>query len=405
MRPDRVLLGWAELRCTGPDPVRLLTVLSDRGIPFWDAAPPEDFCVTLRAPLRQFRRIERIAAAEGFETVVSAKRGLPAVLSVLRRRWLPAVLLALAAFLILWSEARIWNIRIEGTERVPDGLLRQALAECGVDIGSRWVGMSQDAVRNGVILRLPDIRWMTVTMEGSSARVIVRERRPRQDPVPEREYADVVTDRAGLVAAVYPLRGTAEVGPGDAVLPGETLIGGYATGRFGVQGPVRAIGYADLRTWIDLTAAAPAEASEKRGTGESRTVFALIFGDKRINFYKGSSICPPGCDKINKVRRLELPGVFTLPIALERTEFVSRGLVPVRAEERGEELSAALLAALDDRLGDTGKLVAAEWSSWEEDGWLFVTLSAECRERVGVTVPLTEAGLAAVYEKIPKTEE
>ncbi len=405
MRPDRDLIGWAALRCTGPDPAGFLTRLAEQNVPFWDAEPPADFSVSFRVPTWQVKRVRRMAERAGFEVAALSRHGLPAVLSHLRGRWLPAVLLAALAFLILWSEARIWRIDIEGNDRVPEGVLRQALAECGVDIGSRWVDMSQDAVRNGVILRLPDIRWMTVTMEGSAARVIVRETRERLDPIPEDEYANIVSDRTGLVTAVYALHGTAEVEPGDAVLPGETLVGGYATGRFGVQGPVRAVGYADLRTWYEITAAAPSEVTEKRPTGEKRTVFSLVFGDTRINFYKGSSICPPECDKISVSMPLELSGVLTLPIALERTTVTAYAVESVSSPELSEELSASLLAELSKRLGDDGEIVSAEFSAWEAEGMLYVTLQAECRERVGVPVPMTEAELAAVYEKIPQTEE
>ena len=75
------------------------------------------------------------------------------------------------------------------------------------------------------------------------------------------------------------------------------------------------------------------------------------------------------------------------------------------ARELPEKQAAVLEAELMRRLGPGGELVSAQWRSWEEDGLSYLTLSAECRERLGQTVPLTEAELSAIYAKLPDTED
>ena len=47
----------------------------------------------------------------------------------------------------------------------------------------------------------------------------------------------------------------------------------------------------------------------------------------------------------------------------------------------------------------------ARFSDAAAEGALDVTLRAECREQIGVQVPLTAEDLARIEEKIPKTEE
>ena len=405
MNPVWHVMGWAAIRFTGPEPEELLALLGRRGIPFLDAEPPESFSFTLRVPLRCAKRAMRLAASAGGEAELLERRGLPAMASKLRRRWLPALLLAAALGLLLWSQAYIWHIDVTGNETIPVGVIRQALAECGVDIGERWVGLRQDAVRNAVILRVPGIRWMTVTMQGSRAHVIVREAREAIEPVPEKEYAKVTADRVGLVTRVYALRGTAEAEENRFVLPGDTIVGGYATGRWGVQGAVRAIGYAEARTWYEITAAAPSELAVKTPAGEKTVRYSLILGDRRINIYKDSSICPPGCDKIIEDLTLSVPGVFTLPVAVERTTVSPYETRAVAAEELPEELAQALRDELTRRIGGTGEIVSEEYSVWTADGMTYVTLAAECREQIGVTVPLTAEEIAGIEAKIPKTAE
>jgi len=405
MNPIWYCTGWEAIRFTGPEPEKLLTLLGQKDIPFRDAEPPKDSSFTLRVPLRMAKRAMRLAASAGCEAELVERRGLPTAAGILRRRWLPAALLTAAILLLLWSQSYIWHIDVTGNETIPEGALRQALAECGVDIGERWVGMRQDAVRDGVILRVPGIRWLTVSMQGSRAHVIVRESREAIEPVPEKECAKVTADRVGLVTHVYALRGTAEAEENRFVLPGDTVIGGYATGRWGVQGPVRAIGYAEARTWYEITAAARSDLAVKTPGGEKTVRYSLILGDRRINFSKDSSICPPGCDKIIESLTFAVPGVFTLPVTVERTMVSSYETRPVAAEELPEELSQVLHEELSRRIGETGEIVSEEYAVWQADGLTYVTLAAECREQIGVTEPLTAEEIAAIEARIPRIAE
>ncbi len=405
MNPWRYITGWALVRVTGAQPERLLGAMADRGLPFWDATAPEGFSLTLQTDGRTAARLPGLAAAVGCEAEIAESRGVGACVRKARKRLPLVILLAAALLLLAASLSRIWSIEVTGCETIPEGLVLQALSDCGVRIGARWVDMSQDQVRNAVILRLPEIRWMTVTMQGCRARVIVREKRGHIDPVPEGEYASVVADRAGFVTEVRAKRGTAVAQVNRAILPGETIIGGYATGRFGVQGPVRAIGYARARTWHEITAVLPVSVWEKEFSGEEKAGFSLLLGKKRINIFKGSSICPPDCDKIIKTYTLGRDGLFTLPLALEKTTIRHYEPRAMRAEELREELEALLMEELLSRIGEDGTVRTASFSASEHDGLLYVTLRAECEETIGETVPLTAEEIAGIRMKIPQTEE
>ncbi|MBR2717627.1 MAG: sporulation protein YqfD [Oscillospiraceae bacterium] len=405
MNPARYAAGWIEVKVTGAAPERFLEAMADRGAAFWDAAPPRDFTLYLKTGTGTEKQLDRLAAASGCEAEVLSVHGFPALLRKMRRRaslWIPA-----AAFLLLlaWSLPRVWDIRVEGNETVPEGVILNALEDCGVYPGARWTAFRQDQIRNSMLLRLPELRWLTVTVQGCRARVIVRERGDKPEPVPESEYARVVSDRAGLVTEVRALRGTAETAPGQMLLPGETVIGGYASGRFGVIGPVRAIGGAELRTWHEITMEAPAEAWVKGPTGERTTLWSVVFGKKRVNIFKGSSICPGDCDKIIVSYDLALPGVFRLPVSVEKTLIAGRDIIRRPAGDLREEMEQALTEELLSRMGEGGEVLSSVFTASEAGGLLYVTLRAECLETAGVTEPLTEQELLEIRAKIPNTED
>lgn len=405
MNIGRYVTGFALAEVSGARPERLLSALAERGIPFWNAGPPEDFRLTVCVPLRAAGLIPPLAEALGCQGRILKRRGLPVLLLALRHRLVLALGLALGAALLFISGGFVWDIEISGNETIPEGVILEALSECGVDIGAFWPAFSQDQIRNSMILKLPGIRWMTVTIRGSHAEVIIRERRDYIEPVAEEEYANLVAVKAGLVTEVLALRGTAVTAVNRAVLPGDVLVAGYSTGRFGVQGPVRAIGSVTARTWYELTARSLTAVTEKGAEGDETVGWALILGKTRINFYKGSSICPAGCDKIISTWSLGAEGLFTLPLTVERAVYGAYDTVSVEALELREELEALLLETLEGQLSEGGSVVETSFTASQTDGVLTVTLRAECLEQIAKTVPLTEEELLEIQAKIPSTEE
>ncbi len=401
----RYLIGWVRVRIAGAEPEKFLSALGERGIVFWGAGAPRDFEMEVSVPLRAAKLVAPLAAALGCEGEILSRHGLPTALGKLRHRMVLLICSVTALVLLFFGGAFLWNIEIEGCETVSESRVRQALSECGVDIGSCWLGLDQDRVRNDMILRIPEIRWMTVTVRGSHARVILRERRTGPEPVAEEEPGHLVARKAGLVTQVEAYRGTAITVEQDAVLPGELLVGGYTTGRYGVQGPVRAIGEVWARTWYERTAVAPVELTVTVPTGEQAVKWSLILGKMRINFYKGSSICPVDCDKIIYVYPLAKAGVFTLPVAVEKTVYESYVPEAQRAEELRAELESQLMEELREEIGQEGSVLSATFTASEAEGLLLVTLRAECHESIGIYRALTEQELWDIQAKIPKTEE
>lgn len=404
MRLFRWFTGWVSVRVSGAEPERFLSALAERGIPFWHAAPPEDYTLEVKLPSRFAGRVIPLAESLGCRGELLTRRGLPELLRRGGRRKILAAGLLLAVGLLAISRLFIWDITISGCEKLSQREVRETLAECGVDIGCSWLNLNQDALRNSMILRLPELRWITVTIRGSHAEVILREARRGGEPEPVEEPGKIVAEKAGLVTEVYDLRGTAVIEENRVALPGETLIGGYTTGRFGVQGAVRAIGEVWARTWYERTAVAPVTVDVTAHGGEMAR-FSLILGKIRINFYKGSSICPGDCDKIIYVYPFAVEDVFALPIALEKTVFSPYERESIRAEELRGELEYQLMEELMRDIGEDGEILSSAFTASEQDGLLYVTLRAECREEIGCTVPLGEAELMDIQSKIPETEE
>ena len=92
------------------------------------------------------------------------------------------------------------------------------------------------------------------------------------------------------------------------------------------------------------------------------------------------------CDKIISVYRWEAEGIFSLPVRLEKTTYVQYELRETELPENAAEkrLRETLLSQLGERLGKKGEMLSGDFKAVNKNGWLAVTLRAECREHIGV---------------------
>ena len=375
--------GMAACTVTGALPAAFLSRCAAEGVALRAVEAVDETALRCTVALKDLERAQAIALRSQCELTVLRTRGGRAAGRRLARRWVPAVCLLACFCLLAWSKLFIWEIDVTGNETVSAGRVRSALSDCGVGLGTFWPGLTSDNLRSELLTRLPELAWATVNIYGSRAEVIVRERIPKPDLFDSDAPVDLVAERLGFITEVRALAGTAQVKPGDAVMPGDVLISGSADSAFSGQRPVHAVGEVRAETYYELTAAAGAEALVPVETGRVRSRWALLIGKKRVNLNKNSSFCPADCDKINSIWELQIPGLFALPLALVRERTAERAL-----EARPRDLNA-LRRSLEQQLHERllaavaeGEIESEHFSCAVSDGRMTVCLRARCSENI-----------------------
>lgn len=120
-----------------------------------------------------------------------------------------------------------------------------------------------------------------------------------------------------------------------------------------------------------------------------------FFFGRRINFYAGSGILRPNCDKIMEEKKLALQDVFTLPVKLIKETYRPYSTITVQRDENAlrAELQDSLSAMLAEEIGEDGGVVSTAFSSAKSGGLMIVTLRAECHERIDGIRPLDRTQL------------
>jgi similar to stage IV sporulation protein len=304
----------------------------------------------------------------------------------IRSRYTLIAGLFICLFALFCSSLFIWQIQVTGNVNVPAAVILRELEDIGIGIGTYWPSMVSDSVRSEILLKIPELSWITVNVTGSSAEVKVRERTFKPEIVNEALAADVVARKAGIITRVGTLMGMPSVKAGDTVLPWDVLISSEVTSLFTEARYVHAMGEVRARTWLEITSAAPVRRSLKVDAGEMKTKFALILGRRRINLYFGTGINTGSCDKMVEIVNLKFGNGFALPIALVKETFVYYNTEVSQGDIEAEyiRLEDNLYDRLFELIGAEGSIVSSHFTRYEGRGLLYVTLRAECIEEIGV---------------------
>ena len=382
--------GSVLLEVESAYPERIVNLCSAHEIPFWDVRWENDIRFTVRTTRQGERRLRQAAA----QTDASIRRlnqdGAPVLAWRLRHRYILLAGCAALLMLVTSSNFFIWDFEVTGNDTVPTEVILRALEKQGVTVGCPGLSVDQETLRNHVLLELEDLSWLAVNVKGCVAHVQVVERHRPPPLMEERQPANVIAARDGLVTKVEALDGRAEVMQGSTVTKGQLLISGVTDGGSYGMRLVHGMGSVWARTWYEQSTLVPLKTEQLGSEGKTTTRYALDFGKHRIKIYGKGSVTAPDCDKITTYSPWVLPGGLRLPVTLVTERCTAHDTAEGEramelARQEGEEL---LVHQLTEQLGEDGTITETRFASARQGDYLLVTMKAECLEQIGVSVPL-----------------
>ena len=381
-RVQNRLRGTVRLRVECAFPERIINLMGVRGFRFWDLKHESETAFSCTLTKSDAAALRKLAATQGSRCETLARRGAPFFLYRFRRRYALLASLALVSALLFFGSFFIWEFDIEGEAPYSEEQILRVLSEEGVHLGTYGRGIDSELLRNRVLLRLPELSWLSVNVSGCRAHVQVRPRIHAPALIGDLPPQNIVARRNGVVTNIASQGGKAVVHTGSTVEKGELLISGYVDYGGSAVKLLPAAGRVEARTWYTLTTSLSMTRTEKQREEKTRHSLSLIFGTKRIKIFGRTGICTEQCDTIISRKHWHL---FSLPLPVvsvweSRSGYTLRELSPTEAtlKSEGEELLRAyLLSVLND-----GEILADAVTARKQDGRLIVTLRAECREDI-----------------------
>lgn len=372
-------------------PERIVNICAANGIDFRDYERCDDGAALMTLSISGYRTLREISQRSGFFEIKPIRRsGVPFFLWKIRKRYALLAGLVLCIMLIWASSLFVWQVDVSGNDKISDSEILASLSGLGVRVGAFRLTINQEYVSNEMLLRIPELSWLTVNIYGSRAHVIVREEveTPElRDDTPTLVFAE----KSGIIEKMTVLSGAPRVTAGQTVLKGDILVDSVVGSVSSGNRLVRAEAEIWARTWYELSDRIPLKTLKKTYTGDKRTHTALIIGGKRINLYFSGGNPYAECDKITKYKPAVLPDGSLLPLTVVREEYeeYESSESELSEEEAGRILESRLLKRLSQETDDAA-VKKTDISYTNENGVLTATLKAECLERIDAQRRITD---------------
>ncbi len=385
--------GFALVKAVGAEPTRILDLCVSEGIEFWGAYPEDEFTLLIKIRLGAVKKFLTLSDRSCCELELLKQRGAPVMAKRARRRYVMWVLPLCLLALFTASSFFIWEIEITGNDEVSETEILNALEDAGVYIGSFHPSFTSDNIRSRVLVKIPELKFISVSVFGSRAYIEVRERTELPKLYNEAENVKLIAEYPGIINRINVYRGFSTALKGQTVAKGETLVDGAVPSSFGKTELTHAKGEILARTWHEILAFMPMEHTQKRYTGDAERKYAIILGDKRINFYRNSGILSDKCDIIIEEWNLGIDGVFMLPVKficqrMEEYELVPASYAEDYIKQRLEKVTGA---ELERRLGKDGEAVSSQYNFSVSGQYGIAALRSECRQNIATEKEMTEA--------------
>jgi sporulation protein YqfD len=215
----------------------------------------------------------------------------------------------------LYLPSRVLFVKVEGNTRVSADKILEVAEICGIRFGASRRRVRSEAIKNNILLQLPELKWAGVNTYGSVATITVRERDEDTFDARNGIVSDIVAVRDGVIDEIIVTRGTTALVPGQSICKGELLISGHSDcDRVVLEHRAEGEVYAFTKQEIQAIYLKPMP--KKALKQKQPKNFSVLFGKKLINLRKDSGNLGTGYGKIYKMRYVYLPGGFQLPVGL-----------------------------------------------------------------------------------------
>lgn len=378
------IFGYLEIKVEGYFIEKFINNCLKSNIFLWNIKRKRTTIMTCNVGVKDFKNIKKILKKTKCRIKIEKKKGLPFTFNKYKKRKIFALLIFLILIIIAILSNFVWNIQIEGTEKIGKDELIQTLKEEGLSIGKFKPGVETKEIINKVRLDRDDIAWIGIEITGTNAIVKVVEAEEKPEIVNEDEYCNIVATKDGVVTKIMAQNGTPLVKEGDLIKQGTVLIGGWLEGKYTGTRYVHSNGQVEAKVWYTQKERVYLKETKKEETGEAKNKYSVDINNFIINFNKRVSKFE-NYDTIEETKKIKLFSNFYLPIELVKTTYKEYKVVEI-AHTLEEAKTIGIERAKDKlnaQIENTNNITDEQINIKEEANFVDVELVYEVKENIG----------------------
>ncbi len=384
MRVTDFFVGVVRLSTPQKNSARLVNICMRHAIPY--RSPRfSDGQLVFECDIFSSKKLLEICAQRGIELLKVRRTGLPVLVSRYKNRWGLLAGIVIASLILAVSFNTVWRVEVTGNGEISRGSVEALLEENGFCVGSAIQSADLTLLENRIMNASPDIAWISVNMDGTVARIEIRERKVEGER--GEGLAHLTAIRDGIIERIEAYNGSCVVKVGDVVREGQLLVSGEYVNDKGESRFTRAEGEIYARTVRNIFVSVPLKIEEKVYTGRKKSDVYINFFKKNIKIFSNSGKKYPSCDIICKNGELSLFGGDDLPVGYTLTEYLEYEMLPVELSEN-EAMERAFLY-LERELGSLSSEIELLRKNIEfeiVDGVYVLKCELVCIENIAQTI-------------------
>lgn len=344
----KYLQGYVTIKINGYSPERFINLCANNNIYIWNIKKISDgyiFSMSTKA----FFMLSPIAKKTKCRVKIINKVGLPFKLLKFKKRKYFIFGLLLSAIFIISLSFFIWRIEIEGNKAYTTEEIISFLSEQNIYIGKFKPKINCSKLDNLLLTHFNNTNWVSSEIKGNKLMIYLREGINPDIKVIEKQPADLIATKSGIIASIITRKGTPLVKEGDSIEKGDILVSG--TLEIKELNQLKAIEFthsdADIyiKTKYEYTDNIDYKYIKKeyiQGKEKKDTIIKVL--NKKINILK-PKLKDKNYDIIEKQIQLELIRDFYLPVYNYSKVYLP--YIEIEKTYSNDEASALLESKLD----------------------------------------------------------
>ena len=380
------ILGYVNIIVEGFFTERFINICMSKNIFLFNIKRDKSSIIYANVGIHDFKNVIQIAKQTKCKVKIKKKSGLPFIFNRHRKRKKKIFVGALAIIIcvVIYLSNFIWNIEIEGIDKIDSNELMQTINNEGLTIGKLKSKVDLKNIINKIRLDRQDIAWIGIDLKGTNAIVKVVPADSKPDIIKEDEYCNIISNKDACIIKVNAQNGTPQVKEGDIVKSGTPLIAGWMEGKYTGTRYVHAEGTIEAKVWYTHKTRVLYKQIEKTRTGNEEKKYTINFNNFEINLYKKLSNFE-NYDTIREQKKLKLFSNLYLPVGLtisNNYEVVNNDITYNQNEAKEIGINKSK-EELDKNLQDKENLLNTYINTYQSDEYVDVEVIYEVKETIG----------------------
>ena len=339
--------GYINLSIEGFFVERFINICINKNIILQDLHRENNTYIKVKILKSDFKEIRHIAKKTKCKVKIEKKAGVPFFINKYRKRKIFVIAVLVIAIFIFVSTKFIWNIEVDGNEKISEEEILELVSEYGIKQGKLKSNINEEKISNSIRLKRNDLSWIGINMKGTNVIITVREAIEMPEIIDKNEICNIIATNDATISKIVVQSGTARVAVGDEVKKGDILVEGIMEGVNTGNREVHSEAHIYGKNYYEKEKKESFVQNIKSKTGNEEQKNEICINKFKINFNKGVSKFE-NYDTISTSKKVKLFSNFYLPIEIKKTTNIE--IVNEQKVYSEEELKEKIEKELEEEL-------------------------------------------------------